>query len=275
MDSAGAPNPVKPSTSRCAGPLSLFVVVCFLVVGAFAQPPAGGRGGGGRGAAKGGRGPQNAKASAPIDVSGYWVSVVTEDWRYRMVTPPKGNFLGVPLTGQGRTVANAWDPAKDEADGLQCKSYGAAAIMRVPGRFHFTWVDDNTLKIDIDSGMQTRLLHFGGTAPADTQPSWQGSSIAQWEAATTGKGQPKAGDLRVVTTHMLPGYVRKNGVPYSGDAVLTEFYDRIVGPNGDDWLVVTSEVKDPMYFTMPFTTTTHFKKMKDDIGWDPQPCSSR
>ncbi len=270
MDSAGAPNPVKPSTSRCAAPLALFVAVSFLVMSALAQPPAGaGRGRGG------GRGPQNAKASAPIDVSGYWVSVVTEDWRYRMVTPPKGNFLGVPLTGEGRAVANAWDPAKDEADGLQCKSYGAAAIMRVPGRFHSTWADDNTLKIDIDSGMQTRALHFGGTVPTDVQPSWQGYSIAQWEAATTGKGQPKAGNLRVVTTRMLPGYVRKNGVPYSGNAVLTEFYDRITGPNGDDWLVVTSEVKDPMYFTMPFTTTTHFKKIKDDTGWDPQPCAAR
>lgn len=261
---------MRPSIDRCA---ALLAAGFLIATGAVAQPPAGaGRGRGGRGGAGAA---QNARTSAPIDVSGYWVSVVTEDWRYRMVTPPKGNFLGVPLNGEGRTTANAWDPAKDEADGLQCKSYGAAAIMRVPGRFHFTWADDNTLKIDIDSGTQTRVFHFGGTPPANVEPSWQGYSVAEWENATTGRGQPRAGDLKVVTTHMLPGYVRKNGVPYSANAVLTEFYDRIKAPNGDDWLVVTTEVKDPRYFTMPFTTTTHFKKMADDTGWDPQPCSAK
>lgn len=208
-------------------------------------------------------------------MTGYWVSVVTEDWRYRMVTPPKGNFLGVPLTAEGRTVANAWDPAKDEAAGQQCRSYGAAAIMRDPGRFHITWQDDNTLKIEADSGEQTRVFHFTGAMPADIQPSWQGYSTAQWESATAARGQPRTGDLKVVTTHMLPGYVRKNGVPYSGDAVLTEFYDRIKAANGDDWLVVLSEVKDPRYFSMPFVTTTHFKKEPDATGWDPQPCSAR
>jgi len=192
-----------------------------------------------------------------------------------MVTPPKGNFLGVPLTAEGRRVANEWDPVKDEAAGLQCKSYGAAAIMRVPARFHITWTDDNTLQIEADSGTQTRVFHFGGTAPPNIEPSWQGYSTAQWENATVARGEPRSGDLKAVTTHMLAGYVRKNGVPYSANAVLTEFYDRIKGPNGDDWLVVTTEVKDPQYFTMPFVTTTHFKKIPDANGWDPQPCSSK
>src|SRR3974390_2584828 len=63
-----------------------------------------------------GRGaPAPARAQAPIDLTGYWVSVVTQDWRYRMVTPPKGAFGGVPLNAEGRRVANEWDPAKDEA----------------------------------------------------------------------------------------------------------------------------------------------------------------
>lgn len=119
------------------------------------------------------------------------------------------------------------------------------------------------------------MFHFTGAMPADIQPSWQGYSTAQWESATAARGQPRTGDLKVVTTHMLPGYVRKNGVPYSGDAVLTEFYDRIKAANGDDWLVVLSEVKDPRYFSMPFVTTTHFKKEPDATGWDPQPCSAR
>ena len=242
----------------------------------FAQPPAGGggRGGGGRGGGRGG-GAQNARTSAAIEMTGYWVSVVTEDWRYRMVTPPKGSYGGVPVSGEGRRVAGEWDPAKDEAAGLQCKSYGAAALMRVPGRLHITWDNDTTMKIEADAGTQTRVFHFGGTPPATIEASWQGYSVAEWENATVARGAARAGDLKVVTTHMLPGYLRKNGVPYSANAVLTEYFDRITAPNKDQWLVVTTEVRDPQYLTTPFVTTTHFKLMADAAGWDPQPCSAR
>ncbi|HEY1755360.1 MAG TPA: hypothetical protein VGG72_08180 [Bryobacteraceae bacterium] len=240
----------------------------------FAQPPAGGgRGGGGRGGA--GRGAANARTSAAIEMTGYWVSVVTEDWRFRMVTPPKGNYGGVPINGEGRRVAGEWDSAKDEAAGLQCRAYGAAGLMRVPGRLHITWDNDTTLKIEADAGTQTRIFHFGGTPPPDEPPSWQGYSTAEWENATVGRGSPRTGDLKVVTTKMLPGYLRKNGVPYSANTVLTEYYDRITAPNKDQWLVVTTEVRDPQYLTMPFVTTTHFKLMADATGWDPQPCSAK
>jgi hypothetical protein len=208
-------------------------------------------------------------------MTGYWVSVVTEDWRYRMVTPPKGAFGGVPLNPEGRRVANAWDAAKDEAAGQQCRSYGAAALMRVPGRFHITWDNDTTLKIEADAGTQTRLLHFGGKPPQGLEPSWQGYSVAEWEYASTGRGQPRSGNLKVVTTGLLPGYLRKNGVPYSGNTVLTEYYDRIPAPNGDEWLVVTTEVRDPQYLTMPFVTSTHFKKLADSSGWQPEACAAK
>jgi hypothetical protein len=208
-------------------------------------------------------------------MTGYWVSVVTEDWRYRMVTPPKGAFGGVPLNPEGRRLANAWDPAKDEAAGQQCKSYGAAALMRVPGRFHITWENDTTLKIEADAGTQTRLFHFGAQPPQGLEPSWQGYSVAEWEYASTGRGQPRKGDLKVVTTGLLPGYLRKNGVPYSGSTVLTEYYDRIPAPNGDEWLVVTTEVRDPQYLTMPFVTSTHFKKLADGSGWQPEACAAK
>ena len=236
-----------------------------------AQPPQGQGKGGGKG-----KGPaQTPRAAAPIDITGYWVSVVTEDWRYRMVTPPKGAFGGVPINGAGRGVANTWDPAKDEAAGQQCKSYGAAAIMRVPGRFHITWDNDTTLRIDADSGIQTRILYFGGTVPQNVEPSWQGYSVAAWEVAGGGRGAARAGDLKVVTTHMLAGYLRKNGVPYSANAVLTEYYDRFKAPNGEEWLEVLTEVVDPQYLSTPFVTTTHFKQQADATGWAPELCSSR
>src|SRR3954454_18567559 len=75
----------------------------------------------------------SARAAAPIDVTGHWISVVTEDWRYRMVTPKKGDYPSIPLNAAGRQVADAWDPAKDESGGNQCKAYGAAGVIRMPG----------------------------------------------------------------------------------------------------------------------------------------------
>jgi hypothetical protein len=257
------PNPQSPFQVAPA----IFLILCL---SAFAQPP-GGRGG------RAGRGgpPPTPKAAAAIDMTGYWVSVVTEDWRYRMVTPPKGKFGGVPLNPEGRRVVNAWDPDKDEADGLQCKSYGAAGLMRVPGRLHILWENDTTLRIDTDAGTQTRLFHFGNPQQPEPAPSWQGFSVAEWEYAGSGRGPNRSGDLKVTTTRMLPGYLRKNGVPYSANTVLTEWYDRIPAPNGDTWLVVSTEVRDPQYLTMPFITSTHFKKLPDASGWDPQPCSSK
>jgi hypothetical protein len=221
-----------------------------------------------------------AKASAPADLAGYWVSLVTEDWRYRMVTPVKGDYPSIPLNVEGRRVADAWDPAGDEAAGEQCKSYGAGYIVRQPGRLHITWEDDNTLRVDFDAGTQTRLFHFGDWRPQDGAPTWQGNSIAQWEFAGGPRGrgqenQSRGGDLKVVSTHMRPGYLQKNGVPYSGNAVVTEYFHRAEEPNGDSLLIVTTMVEDPQYLTGQFVRSTHFKKLPDASGWNPQPCTAR
>src|SRR5262249_4125672 len=95
---------------------------------------------------------QPPRAVAPVDLTGYWVTIVTEDWRYRMVTPARGDHPSVPLNAAGNAAANSWDPAKDEASGEQCRAYGAAGVMRAPGRIHITWGDDATLKIDTEAG---------------------------------------------------------------------------------------------------------------------------
>src|SRR5580658_3191422 len=122
-----------------------------------------------------------AKASAPIDITGYWVAFVTEDWRFRMITPRKGDYQPVPMTDQARKIADAWDPAADETAGNQCKAYGAGAIMRLAARFHITWEDDNTLRVESDYGMQTRLFHFNGSQSLAGERTWQGYSKAEWE----------------------------------------------------------------------------------------------
>jgi hypothetical protein len=219
--------------------------------------------------------PPTAKASAPIDLTGYWVSVVSEDWRWRMVTPAKGDFNSMPLNAEARKVANAWDPAKDDAAGTQCKGYAAPAIMRLPTRLHITWENDNTLRIDTDTGTQTRLFHFGQPPPPAGEPSWQGYSVARWEVPGGQGPNPKAGDLKVVTNRLRPGYLRKNGIPYSENAVLTEYFHRIVQPNGDPWIVLISTVEDPQYLDLPTAVSTQFKKIPDGQGWSPTPCQSR
>jgi hypothetical protein len=219
--------------------------------------------------------PATPKAAAPIDLTGYWVSAVTEDWLYRMVTPAKGDYTSVPLNPAGRKFADAWDPAKDEASGDQCKAYGAPFIMRLPGRAHITWQDDNTLKIEKDSGTQTRLFHFGGVTFSLLGRDWQGISIASWDIEPGGRRVYPGGGLKVVTNMLKPGYLRKNGVPYSAGAVVTEYYDRVNEPNGDSWLIVETIVEDPTYLTQPFITSTHFKKQADATGWNPTPCTAR
>jgi len=231
--------------------------------------------------------PVDAKTAAPYDITGYWVSVVTEDWRWRMVTPAKGDYASVPLTAEGRKVTDAWDPAKDEAEGAQCKAYGAPAIMRVPGRIHVTWVDANTMKIDADAGSQVRTLHFGEWKTSGGEPQWQGDSIASWDEMIPSRGGlalvppsreiggQKRGTLKVITTHMRPGYLRKNGAPYSANAVVTEYYDLSREASGDTWLWITTVVNDPQYLTQPFITSTHWKKQPDASGWNPTPCAAR
>src|SRR6266513_4294033 len=98
------------------------------------------------------------RAAAPDDYTFYWVSEVTEKWRFRMLVPDKNDYNQVPLNPEGRKVAAQWDPAKDEASGEACRSYGAGGIMQVPGRLHITWQDEKMLRIDTYYGQQPRLL---------------------------------------------------------------------------------------------------------------------
>jgi hypothetical protein len=238
--------------------------------------------------------PPDSRSRAPVDLTGYWVAVVTEDWRYRMMTPDKGDFTGVPLNAAGRALMQKWDPTKDQAGGEACRSYGAAAIMRVPTRLHITWQDGNTLKVDTDAGEQTRLFHFGGAAPQDATPSWQGYSVSLWDGMRPGRGfggvtarltttaglpneaaaPTQDGYLKVTTTQIRPGYLRKNGVPYGANTTVEEYFDSFKEPNGDVWLIVTSIVSDPEYLDGTFLTSSQFKKT-DASKWNPTPCQAK
>jgi hypothetical protein len=223
-----------------------------------------------------------ARAQAPYDLTGYWVSLVTDDWRYRMLTPPKGNADYVPVTPAARTVMDAWDPARDEAAGEACKAFGAGGIMRHPGRLHITWANDTTLQIDASAGTQTRTLVFAPPPAAGTPsaavvpaaPSWQGTSVARWSMPISRGRSAVTGQLTVVTTGLRPGYVRKNGIPYGAEAVVTEQFVRLVD-EGDEFLAVTVTVDDARYFATPYIKTYQFKKEPDGSKWQPSPCVAR
>jgi len=233
--------------------------------------------------------PRSPRAAAPVDLTGVWVSVVTEDWQWRMVTPSKGDYASVPLNAEGQRVADTWTPAKDG----QCEAYGVGGIMRMPGRLRISWQDDATLKIETDAGQQTRLLRFAGSipGPAPRTPAsaplpkrtLQGDSVAEWQGGgggtldvftgrVDGGGAQRWGSLKVRTTNMRAGWLRRNGVPYSENAVITEYFTRFTNAAAGDWFVVTTQVDDPTYLTQPFITSTNFKKEPDASKWHPVAC---
>jgi hypothetical protein len=272
-----------------------YLASCVLAAAAVAQPP------GPRPQA-----PRSPRAAAQADLTGNWVAQITEDWRWRMITPPKGDYASVPLSPRGRQAADAWDPAADKAAGEECRAFGAGGLMRLPTRLKIAWQGDATLKIETDAGEQVRELHFDAAAQPAGARSWQGHSVAEWlgvpaaanpfgglvapsqeaAAARGGAGAPPGpprgaaqpappasrGSLKVVTTNLRPGYLRKNGVPYSEQAVVTEYYDRIE-MFGNDYLQVVTVVDDPVYLTTPFVVSNQFKREADDSKWNPTPCS--
>ncbi len=224
--------------------------------------------------------PQTAREAAVIDLTGQWVAIVNEDWRWRMVTPPKGDYASVPLNDAGRRVADEWDPATDGA----CEAYGAAALLRMPTRLRIRWAGDELLTIETDAGRQTRSLRFGAAQPP-AQHTLEGHSVAKWVRPPAPPGGPGlagagggaargGGYLDVRTTHLAPGWLRRNGVPYSEGAALTEYFARFAAPNGDEWLVVTTIVEDSRYLTQRYVTSNHFRRESEGGAWNPTPCGA-
>jgi hypothetical protein len=238
--------------------------------------------------------PPTAQSQAGFDLTGVWVSVVTEEWRWRMMTPPKGDYESIAITADARKVADTWDPVRDTAEGNACRAYGAVGIMRIPARFRFSWQDANTLKMEVDAGQQTRLFRFGkGVQAPAGNADWQGFSIATWLRAggvdpalgsispfglfvppSIGGTPPRGGTLLVRTTNMKPGYIRKNGIPYSENTTMTEYFNTHPTPDGNQWLTVTQLVRDPKYIEGEYVTNWHYKKEPDASKWRPTPCKA-
>lgn len=258
------------------------IVACAAAVNVAAQ----GRGGRGFGGAPAGP----ARTNPPVDLTGTWVPVITEDWRYRMITAPNGETGGLTMTPAARQAAMQWDRSKDGS----CLAYGVGGLMRMPVRFKISWVDDNTLKIESDGGQQTRLLHFappGQPLPtAAGQPrTLQGFSAAEWQRsggaldafgpglAPEGGGRGAAqrwGSLKVTTTNVLPGWLARNGIPYGENLSMTEYFIRFTNKDAGDWLVITTTYDDPQNLQRQWITSTNFQKEPNDSKWAPAPCKA-
>jgi hypothetical protein len=258
------------ATSNRRARLAAFLLAAIAIAGTHATRAA---------EAAAAKAPLDPRAMAPIDLTGYWVSIVTEDWRFRMMVADAGDLESIPLTPAGRDAAKAWDIAKDKANPeAACKAFGAPGIMRIPGRVHISWQDGATIKVETDSGSQQRLFHFGGEAPVGAAPSWQGYSVASWDGAVrpanaaAPPAKLKVGFLKVVTNGLRPGYLRTNGVPYSAKTQLLEYFDTFTEPDGNAYLVVTTIVQDADNLTEPFVTSSHFRRIPDGQGWDSTQC---
>jgi len=257
---------------RLATPLCWRVAALLLAVplGLFAQ---GGRGGAPAGAPATS---QNARTAAPVDLTGYWVSIVTEDWIERMSpdSPPSGTGGARGLGGLRGQPAPPPDPSE------RCRVYAAGGSLRVPGRLHITWADENTLKIEMDAGTQTRLLHFNPTTPPPTEKTLQGYSVATWDlgsgARGGGRGAPAAGaaaaarwgSLNVVTTNMKSGYLLSSRSVYSDNAVLTEYFTKH-SDFGVEYFTVTASVQDG---AVTRVTSSTFKKEPNGSKFKPTGC---
>jgi len=218
----------------------------------------------------------SAREGAFIDITGQWVSVIDEDWRWRMVTPPRGDTASIPLNPAGTKLAAAWDLAADKARGDLCKAFGPPSLIRQPGRIRIRWENENTLLVEFDAGTQTRRFHFDNRRAAAR--SLQGDSQARWFRQPQNRGifgrggRAVGGSLDVVTTNLSAGYLRPNGVPYSERAVVKEFFDTFTLPEDGTWLIVTTVVNDPEYLTQEFVLSSQFKKETDTSKWNPRPC---
>ena len=204
-----------------------------------------------------------APASAQVDFSGEWAPRLWEDQPERVPGPELGDYLGIPINEAARLRAESWDASIQTLPEWQCRPHSADYIWRGPSNlriskevdpisrettaFHAEWLRSVDRAIYLDGRPHP---------PADALHTWAGFSTAKWN-----------GDVLTVTvTHLKEGYLRRNGLPRSDKATLTEHWIR----NGD-LLTVMTIINDPVYLTEPFVRTTDYElDLRQQVP--PYPC---
>jgi hypothetical protein len=189
---------------------------------------------------------------AEADLTGYWDNIIQEDHLFRTAGPPVGEYAGLPLNDAAHAVADNWNPEDGYKPENQCKMHGAAYIMRSPIRFFLSYDDDTTISIKIELEMGRERKIYLDDRPAEGPPTEMGHSVGVWN-----------GDmLTVTTTNMTEKYIRRNGVPNSEQAVMTEHIIR-----HDDYISLISIIEDPVYLTEPLIRSVSFRKRDDEFKW--------
>ena len=204
-----------------------------------------------------------APALAQIDFSGEWAPRFWEDQPERVPGPELGDYLGIPISEAARLRAESWDASIQTLPEWQCRPHSADYIWRGPSNLRISKeVDPVSREITAFHAewlrSVDRAIYLDGRPhpPADALHTWAGFSTAKWD-----------GDMLTVTvTHLKEGYLRRNGLPRSDKATLTEHWIR----NGDILTVMTI-VNDPVYLTEPFVRTTDYElDLRQQVP--PYPC---
>jgi len=206
-----------------------------------------------------------APAFAQIDFSGEWAPRFYEDQPERVAGPELGDYLGLPINDAARERADTWAASIQSTPEWQCRPHSADYIWRGPSQLRITKeVDPVTRQILAFHAEWLRSIDNiyyldGRPHPSANSPhTWGGFATAKWD-----------GDMLTVTvTHLKEGYVRRNGVPRSDLATVTEHWVR-----HGNWLTVTTVVNDPVYLTEPFVRSTDYELDEHQLV-APYPCDT-
>ena len=183
------------------------------------------------------------------DFTGYWMWLPHEEFRMRLWGPEPGEIGGLPLNEKAINAAMTFDPNDYYKPENQCRNHGAAYVMRAPFARQFLYEDTDTLLIRIELEAQERKIYLDGRLPSSEEHTGLGHSVGSWKNEI----------LTVTTTHMTPYYHRRNGVPYSENAVMTEHFLL----HDSNYLTIITKVDDPEYLSEPLVRSISFKKLPD------------
>lgn len=191
----------------------------------------------------------STNAFAQRDLAGTWAQRFHEDLPERGAGPEIGDYTGLPINDAARLRADSWDAGKWTVPERQCEPHPADYGPRGPANLRIVSTVDPISQdviawnVTVMWSLQQRTIYMDGRPhpSANAQHSWQGFSTGEWE-----------GDmLKVTTTHLKEGWVRRNGLPRSDKATLTEYFIR-----NDNYLTLVTAVDDPVYLTEPLVRTS-------------------
>lgn len=188
-------------------------------------------------------------AYAQADLAGMWAQRFHEELPERGEGPEIGDYTGLPVNDAARLRADSWDASKWTVPERQCEPHPADYAPRGPANLRIGRTVDPVSQevvswdVTVMWSLQQRTIFMDGRShpSPNAQHSWQGFSTGEWD-----------GDmLKVTTTHLKEGWVRRNGLPRSDKATLTEYFIR-----NQDYLTLVTIVDDPVYLTEPLVRTS-------------------